>query len=212
MGARNYSAKGKAQNTVKAYARDWLDFASWCSRCGLRALPATPSTIALYISDLAEFVRLSTIARRLAAISEGHAVEHYASPCSLRHTAVAQALAHVKHSQGTLSGSKAALMVDDLRRMILALPKNKLGARDAALLLIGFATGLRGMELATLNVEDIEESDDGLRVTLRHRERSDIHGPHDHYSKWRFNGLSRWALPTLDRGLRYHLRRRIPPR
>jgi site-specific recombinase XerD len=169
MGAINYIAKGKAQSTVKAYARDWRDFASWCSRCGLRALPASPSTIALYISDLAEFVRLSTIARRLAAISEGHAVEHYASPCSLRHTAVAQALAHVKHSQGTLSASKNPRMVDDLRRMILALPKNKLGARDAALLSIGFATGLKSLELATLNVEDIEESPDGLGVTLWRR-------------------------------------------
>jgi site-specific recombinase XerD len=168
-------ARDKASSTVRAYQSDWRHFAAWCSCSGFRALPATPFTIALYIRELAEFLRLSTIARRLAAISDGHATERHESPCSMRHAVVAQALADAKHS-GTLSVSKTPLMVDDLRRMILALPKNKLGARDAALLSIGFATGLQSLELASVNVEDIDESRDGLRVTLGHRKGNQVSG------------------------------------
>jgi integrase len=159
-----------AESTVKAYARDWRHFAVWCSRNGLRALPATPFTIAHYIDDLAEFMKLSTIVRRLAAISNGHAAEHHDSPCASRYAAVAQALADARRSQGKLCVPKAPLTAEDLRRMVLALPNNKLGARDAALLLLGFAGGLQGLELAALNTEDIEELNYALRVTLRYRE------------------------------------------
>ena len=42
--ATSYIAKGKAPSTVRAYGSDWRHFAVWCSRYGLRALPATPST------------------------------------------------------------------------------------------------------------------------------------------------------------------------
>jgi integrase len=170
VGAATHIAEGKAEATIRAYARDWRHFAGWCSRSGLRALPASPSTIALYVRDQAEFARLSTIERRLAAISNGHAAEHCESPCSLRHAAVAQALADVKHFQAKPTASKAPLTSEDLRCMVLALPKNKLGARDGTLLLLGFGGGLRGLELAALNVEDIEASGEGLRVILRNRE------------------------------------------
>jgi integrase len=39
--------------------------------------------------------------------------------------------------------------------------------RDRALLLIGFAGVFRRSELVALNVEDIEETADGLRITIR---------------------------------------------
>jgi site-specific recombinase XerD len=41
------------------------------------------------------------------------------------------------------------------------------GLRDRALLLIGFAGALRRSELA-LNIEDIEETSDGMKITIRH--------------------------------------------
>jgi integrase len=119
-------------------------------------------------------MKLSTILRRLAAISNGHAAEHHESPCAFRHAAVAQALADARHSQGTLTASKVPRTAEDLRRMVLALPKDKLGARDGALLLLGFAGGLQGLELAALNVQDIQEVNAGLRVTLRHREGNQV--------------------------------------
>jgi site-specific recombinase XerD len=41
------------------------------------------------------------------------------------------------------------------------------GLRDRAILLLGFAGALRGSELVALNVEDLEETAEGLLVTIR---------------------------------------------
>jgi integrase len=50
--------------------------------------------------------------------------------------------------------------------------------RDRALLLFGFASAMRRSELAALNFEDIEETVDGLRATIR-RSKTDQEG-HGH--------------------------------
>jgi hypothetical protein len=65
------------------------------------------------------------------------------------------------------------LMTATLRRAMRALPDNLMGARDCALLLIGFAGGLRRSELASLEVRQrdgaagwIEQMPDGLAIRL----------------------------------------------
>ena len=50
--------------------------------------------------------------------------------------------------------------------------------RDRALLLFGFASAMRRSELAALNFEDIEETADGLRVTIP-RSKTDQEGRGD---------------------------------
>jgi integrase len=50
--------------------------------------------------------------------------------------------------------------------------------RDRALLLFGFASAMRRSELAALDFEDLEETPDGLRVTIR-RSKTDQEGHGD---------------------------------
>src|SRR5262245_46432888 len=50
--AQDYARHAKAPNTLKAYRNDWDDFRSWCGVHQLEPLPATPQTIALYLTDL----------------------------------------------------------------------------------------------------------------------------------------------------------------
>jgi site-specific recombinase XerD len=52
--------------------------------------------------------------------------------------------------------------------MALAAGDDIKGLRDRALLLIGFAGAFRRTELVALNVEDLEESELGFKVTIRH--------------------------------------------
>jgi integrase len=47
------------------------------------------------------------------------------------------------------------------------LPDTRLGKRDRALLLLGFSGAFRRSELVALDVEDLEETRDGLVVTIR---------------------------------------------
>ena len=50
---REFLSAAKAESTRRAYRTDWLHFAAWCRRHTLDALPATPETVALYLTDLA---------------------------------------------------------------------------------------------------------------------------------------------------------------
>jgi hypothetical protein len=61
--------------------------------------------------------------------------------------------------------------------MVLAAPAGLKGTRDRAPLLLGFAGAFRRSELVALNVADIEESEDGLKITIR-RSKTDqeVHG------------------------------------
>ena len=57
--------------------------------------------------------------------------------------------------------------MSDLRQMLEALPGTRVGLRDRALLLLGFAGAFRRSELVSLDVSDLEFSQAGLIVTLR---------------------------------------------
>ncbi len=54
--AREYFEAARAENTVGAYRSDLSDFEVWCrvEAGGLDPLPASPETVALYITDLVQ--------------------------------------------------------------------------------------------------------------------------------------------------------------
>jgi site-specific recombinase XerC len=52
--------------------------------------------------------------------------------------------------------------------MAVATGNDVKGLRDRAVLLVGFAGAFRRSELVALNVEDLEESEQGFKVIIRH--------------------------------------------
>ena len=172
--AREYARQSKASNTIRAYRSDWRDFEEWCFPHRRRPLPATPETVALYLTQLADQGRKSsTITRRVSAISQAHQMASHRSPT--RSAKVRAVLRGIRRTKGTMPESKAPVLIDDIRRMMASLPKRLLGVRDRALLLVGFAGGFRRSELVSLNVGDIEFTEDGLVVRLR-RSKTDQEG------------------------------------
>jgi len=164
--ARDYAADAKAKNTRKAYRSDWKRFESWCTKNGLDPLPAAPTTVAFYLSAHADKLKISTLTRHLATISQAHKTAGLESPtASPQVRAVFQG---IKRAHGTAVDAKRPVLVPDLRRMMDALPGTTIGVRDRALLLLGFAGAFRRSELVAVDVDDIEQTDDGLTVTVRH--------------------------------------------
>jgi site-specific recombinase XerD len=142
----------KAPSTRKAYQSDFRIFESWCSDHRLSALPATPQTIALYIASCV-VARLApaTIARRLASISKAHQAAGYEdSPSSTKHFVVGEVLKGARRTLGVAQKCKDPLLLNDIRRLLAACPKNLLGLRDRALILIGFAGAFRRSELCAM--------------------------------------------------------------
>lgn len=70
----------KAENTKSAYSSDWRLFAEWCEENRLQELPASPETIVYYITFLSNTYKVSSIKRKMTAISQRHQTAGYASP------------------------------------------------------------------------------------------------------------------------------------
>lgn len=171
--ARDYAGQAKAPATLRAYRSDWQHFTTWCAARELQPLPATPHTVALYLSDLAAARKASTLQRRISAISQAHQAAGHDSPTQ---TAVVRSvMAGIRRVKGTAPAQKAPAVTDLLRRMVATLPAGLLGIRDRALLLIGFAGAFRRSELVSLDAGDVELTDDGLVVHLR-RSKTDQEG------------------------------------
>ena len=129
--AKTFISRARAASTVRAYRSDWNDFTRWCESHRLQFLPATPQTIALYITDLASRpLAVATIVRRLTAISKAHAAAGHTSPASTRNLVVGDTLRGIKRTLGTAQHKKDALLSKDICRLVRACPKNLSGTRD----------------------------------------------------------------------------------
>jgi site-specific recombinase XerD len=175
--AARYASHSKAASTIHAYDIHWRDFTGWCESKWLVALPADPRTVALYITDQADAGRkVATISARLAAIAKAHSAKGFPSPASLRHAIVGEVMGGIKRNKGTAQIAKSAAITDVVVRMLAHChPSSLAGARDRALLLIGFAGAFRRSELVALNFGDVKEAPEGLAITIR-RSKTDQEG------------------------------------
>ena len=172
--AKGYANASKASSTRRAYRSDWSAFVAWCSSCGLDSLPAEPGTVALYLSHLANTGRKpATIGRALVAVSQAHKFAGLASPRSS--AIVTETMRGIRRQLGVAQTAKAPVLVEQLRAMLGGLGDTMLGARDRALLALGFAGAFRRSELVGLDVADLAFTGDGLEVTIR-RSKTDQEG------------------------------------
>ncbi len=171
--AREYISQSKAENTIRAYRSDWAHFEGWCAAHGLVSMPATPATIGMYIADMAETAKPSTINRRIASISQAHQAAGHETPT--KGAEVKTVWAGIRRSRGIAQNGKAPTTTTEVRAMVGCLPVGLLGVRDRALILLGFAGAFRRSELVSLDVEDVEFTREGAVVTLR-RSKTDQEG------------------------------------
>jgi site-specific recombinase XerD len=162
--AEHYVSKARSANTIRAYRADWRQFTAWCAVHERVPLPAAPETVILYVTDLARKAKTATIRRRLSSISIAHQAVGRESPTN--DISVRSAWAGIRRVKGTAPSQKRALLTEDIRRMVAALPSTLIGRRDACLLILGFAAALRRSELVGLDIEDVEVTAEGLVVTI----------------------------------------------
>ena len=77
--ARQYLRQAKSDNTRRAYRADWGHFEA-CAAHQLAPLLAREQTLVLYFSELAATHKVSSLQRRLAAISQAHQVADFETP------------------------------------------------------------------------------------------------------------------------------------
>ena len=148
---------------MRAYAADWRDFDEWCRAGGLASLPASGATLAAYVDERADTLRVASVRRRVAAVRARHVDRGLASPSSdpLVRAALTRAEWRRRHDRTTTR----PLGVDDLRAVSRAAPETAAGRRDRALVLLGYGAGLAPGELAGLQVDDVRVVAAGIAVS-----------------------------------------------
>jgi integrase len=157
---REFVRASKADSTLRGYQSDWRDFCAWCeSRGGLCPLAAKADTVAAYIAECAGHLKPGSIQRRLNAIAEAHKAAGLDSPT---HAAIVRnTLKGIRRTLGTAPAQKAPTLTDDIRAIVAATDAGIIGARDRAVILLGFAGAFRRSELVGLDVEDCAFGKDG---------------------------------------------------
>lgn len=163
--ARDYASAAASENTLKAYGKDWAHFARWCRMKGVEPLPPSPEMIGLYLTDLASSARnssalsVSTIERRLSGLVWNYAQRGVALDRKNRH--IATVLAGIKRKHARPPVQKEAILAEDILAMVATLPYDLRGLRDRAILLLGYAGGLRRSEIVGLDMHKDDTPDSG---------------------------------------------------
>lgn len=166
-----YVSAATADNTRRAYAADWRAWTTWCTARGSVPLPADPLDVAAYLTDLADRgASPATVQRRLSGIAHEHRQAGHPSPTE--HAGVRRVLRGVRRTavaDGYRPRKARALDVATIRALVEDLPPGIAGVRDRALILLGFALGLRASDLVGLNVTDLTPAArGGLDVLVRY--------------------------------------------
>jgi site-specific recombinase XerD len=164
--AETYARASRSAATWRAYESDWRVFSEWCRAVDRPALPATSSTIALFLAAEAQRgLAPSTLGRRLAAIRLMHVGARLPSP----HDAleVHEVLRGIRRTWKRPPAQKAPAVDEEIKRLVDAVePQTLKGLRDRALLLLGFAGAFRRSELVALDVEHLTRREEGLSVLI----------------------------------------------
>ncbi|MER8847007.1 site-specific integrase [Mesorhizobium australicum] len=179
--ARDYVEAASSANTRRAYAADWKHFCAWCRRQSLDPSPPDPQTVGLYITAQASGTgrdkkAVATIERRLSSLTWNYTQRGQSLDRKDRH--IATVLAGIRNTHAAPPRQKEAVLRDDLVAMLETLDRGTLrGLRDRAMLLLGFAGGLRRSEIVGLDLgrDQTEDGrgwieffpDKGVLVTLR---------------------------------------------
>lgn len=167
--ARDYVRHAKAENTQKAYARDWAHYTSWCRRTGIEAIPPSPEglseAVALYLTHLAAPAKVSgqlalavsTIERRLSGLCWNFAQR--GTPLNRKARHIAGVMAGIRRKHGAPPEGKDPVLAEEVLAMIDTLDHTLRGLRDRAILLIGFAGGLRRSEIVGLDASKGDTED-----------------------------------------------------
>lgn len=157
-----YVESGLASNTMRAYASDLRHFKHWGGR-----IPATPSTVARYLVECAKTLKVSTIARHMAAIAREHNRLGLQPPTQ---SAVVKAtMRGIRRIHGCSQKQAKPITSAMIRRLVapIAIFSELRNSRDRALLLLGFSGGFRRSELVNLTINDLSFEKRGLVVHLR---------------------------------------------
>ena len=173
----NNHRTSKATNTLRAYKSDFKDFELFCSKHSFNSLPTEPKVVSLYLTQLSTSCKMSTLRRRLVSIGVVHRLKgHY---LDTKHPVIIENLLGIKRKKGSIQIGKKPILINHLKQIINVIDEQKIEKikklRNRTLILVGFGGGFRRTELVSINHEDLDFVEEGVKITLR-RSKTDQFG------------------------------------
>ena len=167
----------KANNTLRAYRSDFKDFAGFCIKHSFKSMPTDPKIVSLYLTHLSKTSKISTLRRRLVSIGIVHKLKgHY---LDTKHPVIIENLMGIKRVKGSIQKGKKPILINHLKQIINVIDDQKIEKitklRNKTLILVGFSGGFRRKELISIDYEDLDFVQEGVKITVR-RSKTDQFG------------------------------------
>lgn len=156
-----------ADSTRAAYANAWSQWERWCASRDAIVLPAAPALICAYLTErAADGLSVGTIDMACSAIAYQHRMRGFEDPILTE--GVRQVRRGLRRIIGTAPRRQARpLGTEGMHQILTGIDRTSAkGTRDAAIILLGFASAMRRSELAALTLADVQFKPARILITI----------------------------------------------
>lgn len=164
-------ADARSLNTRISYEGAWSRFVEWCAKQGFQSFPAEPWAVALYVNHLNdEGYKISTLESAVCSIQAVHKDSGTNTSYFQNHLVKSALVASQRQmaDDGRSAVKKPSVIPQDsIKKLMDSMGNTAIDYRNRALLSLGFNSGLRASEIASLRTTDIEFDAHGMMVKVR---------------------------------------------
>ena len=189
-----------AENTIRAYRSDFIQYQAWCSHNNIDSIPATADAMAQYVDYLATVKKSATIRRRINSLGTVLKLSKHYDPTNQPEVILAIKRMHRKIGRAQ---QQATPLTKPLLNQLLSNCDNSVrGLRNKVLLRLGYETMRRRSELCAFKFEDICKGTNGKPAIRLNFSKTDQFGTGKilPISQELFDLLEKWRSMISDEG------------
>lgn len=189
-----------AENTIRAYRSDFIQYQTWCVESRLEPIPATADTMAMYVDYLSENNKSATIRRRINSLGTVLKLSKNFDPT--KDPEVILALKRMHRKIGRAQQQATPLTRPLLNQLLSNGDNNVMGVRNQVLLRLGYETMRRRSELCAFKFEDICKGANGKPAIRLNFSKTDQFGTGKTLpiTQELFDLLEKWRSMISDEG------------
>jgi integrase len=189
-----------AENTIRAYRSDFIQYQAWCSHNNIDSIPATADAMAQYVDYLATVKKSATIRRRINSLGTVLKLSKHYNPTNQPEVILAIKRMHRKIGRAQ---HQATPLTKPLLNQLLSNCDNSIrGLRNQVLLRLGYETMRRRSELCAFKFKDIRQAPNGNPAIKLNFSKTDQFGTGKilPISQELFDLLEEWRRIITDEG------------
>ena len=163
-----------AENTIRAYRSDSIQYQIWCSNKELKPIPASADAMAIYVDYLSNINKSATIRRRINSLGTILKLSKNHDPT--KESEVVLALKRMHRKLGRAQEQAAPLTKMLLNQLLTNCDNSLMGTRNQVLLRLGYETMRRRSELCAFKFEDISQAPNGKPIIRLNFSKTDQYG------------------------------------